>query len=399
MRIGICSFTYYPNEDGTSRACQNMVRALVESNHSVTIMTLDPQINISEYPQGVTIKRFNIHGGPLPRYQYKGEINEFIATLKKSSFDLIIFNGYNLFDVIADILNQFKIPVILVSHGYSPLLWVPTNKFPFGLFSLFCRVIRALRFPVWVRKLKKIIFLSSKADLVSFFDVFLAKIFNAKNIDILPNCVDDLSSIQNNLSFRNKFGIQASSILFLCVANYSRRKNQELALAAYRKANLSNSVLVFIGSAFNDYAHHCIELDNILKKSYADGRVIFLERVSRELTTSAIKEADCCVLSATQEAQPIFLLESMSASVPWIALDAGCIKELEGGKCVKNIHQMIEAMQLFYAEKKLRIIYGNKGKSDQINKYSYEIYKKKLIDIVDKLASISADSIQTVKLT
>jgi hypothetical protein len=74
MKIAICSFAYFPNEDGTSRACQNLVGAILAKGHRVTVIPLDPQLNIPEYSKSVKINRFHITAGSLPRFGLMGLI-------------------------------------------------------------------------------------------------------------------------------------------------------------------------------------------------------------------------------------------------------------------------------------------------------------------------------------
>jgi glycosyltransferase involved in cell wall biosynthesis len=129
------------------------------------------------------------------------------------------------------------------------------------------------------------------------------------------------------------------------VANYCDRKNQQLAVRAFRRAQLDNATFVFIGSELNYYLEEAKQLDARFQRKFPAGRVEFLENLSRAQTCAAYKTADLFVLPSKAETQPIVLLEAMASRTPWISMDTGCVSELPGGIVVGSENEMVRNMK------------------------------------------------------
>jgi hypothetical protein len=59
-------------------------------------------------------------------------------------------------------------------------------------------------------------------------------------------------NLLSSSTFRQKNGIPAKAIFFLCLANYCARKDQGYAVRAFHHAAIPNSHLAFIGSELNE---------------------------------------------------------------------------------------------------------------------------------------------------
>jgi glycosyltransferase involved in cell wall biosynthesis len=343
MKILIASFTYPPNKDGVSESSRTLADGLHEKGWHVEIATLPVKERVN-CDSTIPIHEFDIRGGPLPRFPYSCDINKYVEFLKKEKYDIIIFNAYiSMYDSVADILETIPGKKILVSHGSAVLLWVKTKKFPYGIYNWLWNLLGVIRMPVRIRKLDHIVFLSKKKDLLTFIDHSIASLFIPNRISVIPNGVDLNSKTVNHLSFRNTYGIKNNETLFLYVGYYSKLKDQGFALKAFLKANIKNSVMVFIGSKFNEFSDKWQSDNSCISENTM--RVIWLEKLDRCTTLDAISSSDFCVMSSKQETQPIFLLEAMRASKPWIARRSGCINEMPGGVCVKTIEEMADAMR------------------------------------------------------
>jgi glycosyltransferase involved in cell wall biosynthesis len=212
-----------------------------------------------------------------------------------------------------------------------------------------------------MRRFSHLVFLSKQVDCNRFFDHLVARLSRHPGIAVIPNCADPERFDQPQPDFRKEFGISTGT-LFLCVANFSIGKNQALALRAFRKARLAGATLVFIGSEFNDYQALLNGLDRELTELYPDGRVLFLEKLSRDQTMAAFQACDVFVLTSKSECQPIVLIEAMACHKPFISTESsGCIAELVGGVIANSEQEIGAQMKSLHENPDIRRSLGHKG--------------------------------------
>lgn len=337
--------------------------------------------------QGAAIHEFSIVGGPPPRHPYIGEVERYQQFLRQGKWDVIFFHSYawTLY-LSVPLLASIKAKKVIVSHGFGALVWVPVPRFPFGLVTLAFSALGSLQMLAWLKKIDCIVVLSKRRDFRAFYDHLLARVVGHKNIRVIPNGVDFTTEIAPGGDFRHRHEISERSLLFLCVANYSKRKDQGFAVRAFRRAAIPDSVLVFIGSEFNCYSDEFKNADAANNVVDPAGRIIWLEKQSRSDTVDALATCDVFVLSARHEGQPIVLLEAMSAGKPWIARDAGCISEMPGGICVGSEERMAREMRRLAGDPSSRIALGIRGREAVEAEYSRASYGNSYCRLVEELA-------------
>ena len=390
MRILLCTFTFPPNKDGVSEAASAMAQAFLDRGWSVEIATepVNPKREDLNW-NGATIHEFSIIGSLHPRNPFRGEVGKYRSLLLSGNWDVIIFHSYSwTLYLAAPILDLLPGKKISASHGYGALVWVPVPRFPYGIGGLAITAIHSLLMLRWIKKIDRLVFLSKQRDLLAFYDHTLAHIARHKGIEIIPNGIDLDEKPSDPESFRNQIGADAGSIVFLCVANYSKRKNQGFAARAFRKAAISDSFLVFIGSEFNEFTEEFRKADLPFANAETPGRVVWVEKQSREATVNAIAGCDIFVLSASQEAQPIVLLEAMRERKPWIARDAGCISEMPGGICVKTVASMAAAMKKLAADPGLCDILGSEGRRAVEQIYNRSAYNSAYCRLIEQISFV-----------
>jgi glycosyltransferase involved in cell wall biosynthesis len=348
IKILIASFTFPPNKDGVSEAASVMAEGFQEEGWAVEIVTEPthpPRESLNW--KGIPIHEFSISGSPYPQNPYKGQIHDYQNFLISGNWDVIIFHAYFWpVYLCVPLLSKIRARKVLVSHGYSVLSWIPSFKFPFGLASLVSAFILSLIMLTWIKKFDRWVFLDKKTDLKGFYDQLLAKLVKHSGIRIIPNGVEQLKQIGPKGNFREEItgNHKENSIVFICVANYSRRKDQGFAVRSFRRAAIPNSYLVFIGSEFNEWSRKFQNEDLRFAKSDHNGRILWMEKNDRSHTLDAISNSDVMILSSDAEAQPIALLESMREMIPWIARDSGCISRMPGGITITTEKEMAAAM-------------------------------------------------------
>jgi glycosyltransferase involved in cell wall biosynthesis len=392
VKILLATPTFPPFKDGVAQAAIAQARAFAAAGFNVTVATEPhPDRTLLAEDPGIRIQEFAIHGSPHFRHPYGGDTDAYIQFLQSTPCDVIVFHSYSWPLYLASpILKQLRAHKVLTSHGYGALVWTRVRTFPFGLGSLMWSFLKSIQMLNWYKALDRVVFLSTKVDGRAFYDHFLARLCRHKGIEVIPNGVElpDISCHEHAQSFLNAHGIRRTTHLFLCVANYSWRKDQGFAARAFREASISDSTLVFIGSEFNECSAAFQKADVSTLTQASSGRIFWLENVSRDHTLGALQACDAFVLSANQEAQPIALLEAMSYAKPWIARAAGCIELMEGGLCVNSIHEMAAAMRAMAGDPDLRAKLGSIGRQAVESSYQSARYGDCYCRLVNELNSL-----------
>ena len=388
MKILIVAFTFPPHMDGVSDATAAMTRGFTDRGWEVDILT-EPATPARESMlwNKARIHEYTYTEGDSPDIILKQRGTNYADFLLGGPWDVLIFHAYGHHVRLAlPVMERIRGKKVLVSHGYAALMWVRTNRFPFGLAYWMRSVIGSFRMPGWLGRFDRTIYLSEQADLVGFYDHFIAKACRYAGARVIPNGVDRTERGENPERFRQEHGIPRDAFLFVCVANYSRRKDQGYGARAFRKAAIPGSVLVFIGSEFNVYSEAFQAADEQERGSNPPCTIIWLEKQSRSSTLNALAACDAFVLSANHEAQPIALLEAMREGKPWIARKAGCIGRMEGGLCVTSEQAMADAMVRLTSDGELRSRLSREGSEAVSQRYDRNTYMESYCKLVEELA-------------
>ena len=378
MKILITTFTYPPNADGCAEAAAVLARGMASLGHDVTVATEFHPDRKENFPgANPRIEQFKLSGSANWRIGVQGGSSERAAYqnfLRAFSGDLIVFENWDSWPthLAEPLLKNLKPKKILVSHGYVPHIWSIHPKFPWGISYWLGGWPLFLRTPFLMRRFDQLVFLSARQDWGRFLDHRIARLTGFKKFSVIPNGAFAREFDDGALpDFRKEFGL-GDGLVFLCVANYSERKNQKMAVAAFRRARLKDATLAFIGSAFNHYSEQVRQLDLNLQKEFPAGRVLLLEKLSRAQSCAAYKAADIFLLSAVAETQPIVLLEAMASGTPWISTNTGCVEELPGGIVVESEKEMTEKMNALALDPDLRWQLAEDGRAACRKTYDWE---------------------------
>jgi glycosyltransferase involved in cell wall biosynthesis len=168
-----------------------------------------------------------------------------------------------------------------------------------------------------------------------------------------------------------QYGVR-EEFLVLCVSAYGENKYQEGVLRAFRRADLKNARLVFIGNEFNDYSERLQRINKLLPASGSPESVLFLEKLTPDAIRAAYQASDLFVLSSKGETQPLVLLSAMACGKPFISTDVGCVSELPGGLVVKNQQEMTAALKSLQGDIARRRSLGRAGSEACRNVYNWE---------------------------
>ena len=375
MKLLITTFTYLPNKDGVAEACRVLAEGLDAFGWEVWVATsMGCELGVdtrSSVVSGVNVVHF-----PLNQHSYNSpllqdEIAEFVEFVRGGRFDVVINQCWDAIPAryLHEARRSSDPPFVLVSHGYTRHLMDWQRSFLKG-WGMWLRGLWFTlgTFPPMLANHQAVVFLSTKKDWKRFFDHRVASAFGHRGIHVIANGVDLRQFPATDEGFRERHGI-GSAPMALCVANYSERKNQMLAVKAFREADVPGSVLVLIGSELNGYAREVQDLDRALARRHPSSRVLFLEKLSRPETFAAYVACDFFLLTAKAETQPIVLIEAMAAGKPWISTDTGCVSEMAGGMVCKGSKQLTTAIRGLFSNDAERMRLGQLGKNEAAAKH------------------------------
>ena len=382
-KILITTFTFPPNMDGVAEAARSMAMGLAERGYEVVLATghLPARRDFQPHPQ-VRVEQFEV----VSNWKFEGRSLEEAERMKRlivaEAPDVIICHCWEIWStaLAEQVFNVLpKAKKILVSHGYTTHLWRPNPRPPFGLGVLSRSLPLVLGLPWTLRRYDRVTVLSEKRDLNRFFDHWVAKLTGYCGIRVIPNGTDPEPARGSVENFRQTYGL-GDGLTLLCVANYGPRKNQGLAIRAFRRARLKNSTLVLIGSEFNDYVREIRQLDEQLQAEFPDGRVVFIEKLDRLSTMASYAACDVFLLAATAETQPISLLEAMAAGMAFVSTDTGCVSEMPGG-IVANSEEELAAALVSLEDTAKRTALGAAGRQAVLDYFS----KDKVLDAQEQM--------------
>lgn len=386
----VATFTFPPDVNGVSEASSACTRILLDAGWRVDVATAPAKNTRKETSwKGAKVHEFDVERTQNDQRRCDAVIASYREFLKNGKWDVIVFQGYAWpLQFAVQLLPKLKAKKVLVSHGYPALRWFPVRRFPFGLGQWALSTLKGLSMLRWARYIDRWVFLSHQHDFDAFFDHTLARLARHSGIRVIPNGVGPLNALGTSTSFRSAQQIPKDAFVFLCVAYYSRGKDQGFAVRAFQQANIPNSVLVFIGTEFNDWSSKFQKIGEEVADSHKRGRIVWLEKQTRSDTLASFRESDAFVLSSKLETQPIAVLEAMSLGKPWIARKAGCINLMEGGLCVKSVRSMAEAMRGLASSSELRSRLGATGRLAVENNYNYTKYEQSYRSLLRELSTV-----------
>lgn len=330
MKVVITVNTYYPLKDGVQSVTGYLAEGLSSKGHEVVVITSKNGNKDVEIHNNVKILRIEYE---VKWTLYRGDKKKFQQTLlhEVSNADVLInvCTQTPLTDWSYPLLDSVKCRKILYLHGIHENNWKSSS-----FSQLSHNLVNNIRWTLYYLTIGKYMAKYDKVTQLHRFDYgysYFKKRFNI-NSNIMENAAESIFFKKTNLCIDNHYAIS--------VANYMKRKNQEMILRSFYKAQVKDYGLVLIGSTTNHYYEELIKLNKELEKEYGNHNVKILSGISREDTINYIKNASLYLLGSTWEAFPISIVESMASGIPFISTDVGIVKYLPGGIIVHSEEEM-----------------------------------------------------------
>jgi glycosyltransferase involved in cell wall biosynthesis len=387
MKLLISTFTYFPNKDGVAIASETLAEGLAAKGWNVTVATCAEGMPNRSVRNGVNIVRFDFQRGGFTFDPNCEAADKYRAFVVAGGFDVLVSQCWEVWSTVCllPIIPALKAKRVLVSHGFRLHVYHWYPRFAFGIPS-WLRKLRLLAkvVPMTLRHYDAIVVLSTKKDFRNFFDHRFIHAAGFEKIAIIPNAIVPDSFSGDGEAFKTQYAA-GGGLMVLSVANYCERKDQMLGLRVFRKANVPDSVMVFIGSNFNEYAESLKRLDDQLKNRYPNGSVLFLEKLSREETFSAFKACDVFLLTAQAETQPIVIIEAMAAGKPWLSTDTGCVRTMDGGMVGTGEAQLTRLLRDLLADEAKRAALGASGMRTVREQHGQALYIERYEELLNLL--------------
>jgi glycosyltransferase involved in cell wall biosynthesis len=338
MKILLISHTYWPEQNGVSQVVTTLAEDLVRRGCRVTVATQNSPHRLQTTHHGVRIESFNIRGNAVAGI--KGEIQRYLRFVNENDFDLQHHHGCQIwgFDLLMDWFKNRNRPVLVTLHGLS-CLGLDSYQHYFDKLAMIVPHIEAFSC-LW----------SGCPE-----EQFLIE-NHAKQIKIIANGAS-LINREATVDLRQKWDI-GRRFWMLNVSNHVATKGHRVLhrLAKFFPesvvTNIGNPILTERwglgkwGMKLPCY-YECKVQERLIANYFAI-------QTDRSTLMQAYHQADIFIMPSIVEASPLVVLEAMAAALPWIAFEAGNVRQLKGGLVVNNETELQSAIDYLQTNPDLR---------------------------------------------
>jgi glycosyltransferase involved in cell wall biosynthesis len=351
---------YTPNRGGSVVAPYNLIRALKQKNHEITVITTDFELD-SEYAH--SIDGVNVISFPCKfnasMLLYSPNIGPWLKN-KVKEFDIVHAQNYRTYQniLVRKYCLQSGVPYVLQAHGSLPV-------------DLGKRQIKRLYDLFYGRNIIK-----DASSLIAVSDSewrsYVEMGATPSRVEIIPNVVRTRLTSMPKGTFRNRIGAGDRRIV-LFLGRVNRVKGLAFLLRSFcRMQNIrKDAVLVIAGPSEED---HLSELKAETQNLGLSESVIFIGDVQD--VASAYQDADILVYPSSYEVFGLVPFEALLCGTPIIVTsNTGCgdIVKREGiGLVVPNGDEMAMSKAIDHAltspkEMAELVAKGRKFVSDELN--------------------------------
>ncbi|MCQ2975745.1 MAG: glycosyltransferase family 4 protein [Bacteroidales bacterium] len=334
----------------------NAVKSLI-TNNVVYSADLAGSDNLYKWNVGDVDNHFILSNKPAEKYDILKRFKNFVSILKKNKIKYCCLAGYGRIEYLLFIVWS-KISgrkVLLFSES-----WYGSRTFGNILKSWFLRL---------------------------FADKFLVSGIRAKNFaeNVLKIKVENINtpySVIDNQHFENKLGYNPNHKIMLCMARFSKEKNQEMLINAFIKSKLSKTwKLKLVGAGPLK--------DNLIKQTENYDNIIISDWASYDKLPEIYSQSSFFVLASTFEPWGLVVNEAMSAGLPIACSECvGCAPDLVSNKNgfifnSSNINSMIDCFDKISELSEPQLIEMSNQSLKTISDYTPKIWAENLLNLLN----------------
>jgi glycosyltransferase involved in cell wall biosynthesis len=361
MKILHAAPDYPPLVSGIPELARQISERLTQRGHEVHVATGAVKGSpATEVRNGVTVHRFNVWGNAA--YGIHGEADAFLEFVRAKQWDVVVSQCAQIWSTDLLFNVQFDAPVVFAAHGLA--YENPVYREYFGQLA------------AWLGHTKTMISCSA----IGIEDGAFRRNHSLPDAVVIRNGVDGREWVTPDLGVRKAWGRDHEPwLLNVSVHSPAKSHNLLFELMAQLRSRKQGMHLTQIGRS------HYARKWNLGKVGVRGGcyyscraRALFeksitlVQNTTREVTVSAIKEADIMVHPSNWEASPLVILDCMAAGIPFVAFDVGCIREHAGGRVVSSLSEMAEAVIELMNNPRLRQDLGEQGKRCVAERHDWE---------------------------
>lgn len=311
MKLTVCVNHFYPSVGGAEIVAKT-IADFISKHHEVSVFT-----------RKLVGKKRDQRDFSYPVYEYRpGDLVGFEKKLRDVKPD-VVFIYSDVFDFFRTLaMKRQPYQIILALCGAN---WLHTHR----------NYINML-----YRNMKNIKAVVCHSTRERDYRICLTEFIKDKTV-IIPNGIW-LEEFDNNTMTRQDLAPEIADKRWLVnVSNFFPGKGQEHLPDIFSKMpELEQTVYVQISSDIDFNIGEMLEGRwklEIRKLKSLGMKIKLMKNLPRENVIGFLKQSNVFTFPSEKEVAPLVLLESMAASLPWVATNVGNAEDLKGGACIRSV--------------------------------------------------------------
>ncbi len=303
-------------------------------------------LSIPKYPRLNNLIRLSIGKKIFKKYIDENGLPDLLHVHVASSGEIALW-----------VKREYNIPYVITEHSSAFLVDSPE--------------------PLWMTKLLDRVYQNASAVISVSYNL-KKNLYNKFKVEsvVIPNTVD-------TAYFSLKTNKKSNGYVFLNIANFTKNKNQEMLILAFKEAykgDLSYKLIIAGGGTQKR------QLKCLIDKYSLSKQVTLLDLVSREDVRNLIGISDCLLLTSYKETFGVVLIEAMSSGLPLISTRSGGPEDIIknnrlGLLCNTNVKSIKEAIKKIPTIK-FDVLYI---RQNAIENYSHSVFSSSIMTLYRKV--------------
>lgn len=350
LSILLCGDFFWPSVGGSELYLEDIAMRLTKLGHRVEIACRWQPERILETYKGLRIHQFRCSGNLV--MGISGNLASYRRLVFEGGYDCIFIlthpDNWNFVALLNPPITRPRIVAMPSINAVNVEEWNCR-----GLSAEICKILRVPDLLI-------------RASESGYDAKFIARL-GLESV-FIPHAVEPIPDDSN---FRERFGLSDKKQLLVMVANFWPVKNHDMLLKALRDVP-GDWQLALIGHKMPFFREQRY-FKRVKRLASQDQRVLIIGGLSRELSLSAIRDADLVLLASKGEsAGPLVILEAMSLGTPWLATPSCNAVHDQAGGIVQPLCMFPQTLRELLRRQDLLVKLGNLGRQDWSNRFTWE---------------------------